>query len=260
MNRRFLALAALAASAALLVSGRSEAQQKWGDIKGKVVWGGKEIPPEERIKVTVDQAHCLVANPTADPCNGTILDEKLLINPKNRGIKNVYVWLINDPKNPLPINAAVDKFPKEVVVDQPACAFFPRALALREGQKFIVKNSAPVQHNIRWIGDGVNNQGGNVTIKPGGKAEIDNLRAQRLPLLLECNIHGWMKGRLAVFDHPYFAITDADGNFEIKGAPAGNYHIMYYHEDLGYGGGTKSGAPINIQPGMNNIAEKKMDR
>jgi hypothetical protein len=260
MHRITTALAMLAAAPALLLaSGRSEAQDgKWGTIKGQVVWGGANIPPRKAIKVTVDQAHCLLKNPTADPCNGTILDEALLINEKTKGLKNVFVWLINDPKNPLPINPKLKDVPKSpVIVDQPACMFFPRALAIREGQVFEVVNTAPVQHNIRWIGDGNVNQGGNVTIKPGGKAEIKDLKAQRLPLPLECNIHGWMKGRLAVFDHPYFAITDENGNFEIKDAPVGNFNIMIYHEDIGYRVG-KMGEPINIKGGVNDMGKLPM--
>jgi hypothetical protein len=239
----------------LLAASRSEAQDdKWGTIKGQVVWGGDKIPPRKAIKVNIDQAHCLLANPTANPCDGTILDEVLLINDKNKGIKNTYVWIINDPKNPLPIHPMMKDFPKEVVIDQPACMFFPRALAMREGQVFVVKNTAPVQHNIRWIGDGENNQGGNVTIKTGGRAEVKDLKAQRLPLLLECNIHGWMKGRLAVFNHPYYAITDADGKFEIKNAPVGTYNIMIYHEDIGYRVG-KMGEPITIKSGVNDMGK-----
>jgi hypothetical protein len=123
----------------------------------------------------------------------------------------------------------------------------------------VVKNTATIQHNIRWIGDGDNNQGGNVTIKPGGMAEIKDLKPQRLPLLLECNIHGWMKGRLAVFNHPYYAITDDDGNFEIKNAPVGNWNIMFYHEEFGYRVG-KMGEPITIKGGINDMGNLPMGK
>jgi hypothetical protein len=244
----------------LVVSDRATAQgDKWGTIKGQVVFGGDKIPPRKEIKVTVDQNHCLGANKTANLKEGTILDEAVLVNPKNKGLKNVMVWLINDPKNALPIHPALMKFPKEIVLDQPACMFFPRALAMREGQMLVVKNTAPVQHNIRWIGDGENNQGGNVTIKPGGMAEVKDLKPQRLPLLLECNIHGWMKGRLGVFNHPYYAITDDDGNFEIVNAPAGTWNIMIYHEEFGYRVG-KNGEPITVKGGVNDMGKLPMGK
>jgi hypothetical protein len=260
MNRMLTLLVIAAVGATLLTSHRGDAQgDKWGTIKGQVVFGGDKIPPRKEIKVTVDQKHCLADNDTANLKDGTILDEAVLINPKNKGLKNVFVWLINDPKNKLPIHPDLMKFPKQVIIDQPACMFFPRALAMREGQEFVVTNTAPVQHNIRWIGDGENNQGGNVTIKPGGKAEVKDLKAQRLPLPLECNIHGWMKGRLAVFNHPYYAITDDDGNFTIKDAPVGTYNIMIYHEEFGYRVG-KMGEPISIKGGVNDMGKLPMGK
>ena len=69
-------------------------------------------------------------------------NEKWVINPKNKGIRDVFVWLANaDPKNkkPLPIHPSLkDITVKEVVIDQPACHFVPHAIALREGRKLIV--------------------------------------------------------------------------------------------------------------------------
>ena len=37
-----------------------------------------------------------------------------------------------------------------------------------------------------------------------------------LPVSVSCSIHPWMKARVFCFAHPYFAITDENGNFEIK--------------------------------------------
>jgi hypothetical protein len=260
MSRDLTRFVMLAAVAALLAApDRGFAQNdKWGTVKGKIVWGGKDIPKRTPINVTVDKAHCLTANPTANICDGTILDESWLINPKNKGVKNVFVWIMNDPMMPLPIYPALVKFPKEVVMDQPACMFWPRAIAMREGQVLVVKNSSPVQHNIKWGGD----PGGNVVIKEGGKHEIKNLKAARLPIILECSFHSWMKGRLAVFDHPYYAITDADGIFEIKDAPVGKHNIMIYHEVQGYrlGEESRNGEPITIKAGANDFGEKTIGK
>jgi hypothetical protein len=253
--RCFLPAVGLLSLAAMLLitSGRTEAQgNAWGNIKGRVVWGGKELPPPAEIKVTVDQGHCLTANPTADKDKGTILDQKFIINKANKGLKNVFVYFLAEPGAKIPIHPSLQKLAPDVVVDQPDCMFFPRALAMREGQKFVVKNTAPVQHNIRWIGDPTaGNEGGNVTIKPGDTHEVKDLKAQRLPLSLECNIHGWMKGRLGVFNHPYFAITDDNGNFEIKDTPAGMHKLMIYHEEIGYRLGIKgkNGEDITVKAG-----------
>jgi hypothetical protein len=34
---------------------------------------------------------------------------------------------------------------------------------------------------------------------------------------------------VGVVDHPYFAVSDKDGNFTIKGLPNGKYTICAYH-------------------------------
>jgi hypothetical protein len=250
-------LVRMAAVAILLLPVCYRADAQWGDLKGQVVFGGDKIPARAEIPVNVDKDHCLSANKTANLKTGTILDEVVLINPKNKGIRNVFVWLMNDPDKPLPIHPNLVKFPAEVVIDQPACMFFPRALAMREGQVFVVKNSSPVPHNINWTTDPTIQPGGNVVIKPGGQHEIKNLKAQFLPVSLACNLHGWMKGRLAVFNHPYFAITDADGNFEIKNAPVGKWNMMILHEEFGYRV-AKKGEPIELKAGVNDLGKLPM--
>ena len=68
-----------------------------------------------------------------------------------------------------------------------------------------------------------------------------------------------MCGTVLIFDHPYFAVTDEKGNFEIKNAPAGNYRIIYWQENTGYRGGREGrfGTPINIAAGAAGIMEMK---
>ena len=49
---------------------------------------------------------------------------------------------------------------------------------------------------------------------------------------VKCDVHGWMAAWIGVFDHPYFAMTDADGRFTIKGLPPGKYTLEVWHERL----------------------------
>ena len=62
------------------------------------------------------------------------------------------------------------------------------------------------------------------------------LVAESPPIQYKCTIHGWMTGYVRIFEHPYYAVTDADGKFEIKNAPVGKYRIVYWHEN-GFRGG-----------------------
>jgi hypothetical protein len=216
-----------------------QAAEPWGTVTGQITWGGGAVPALPPLAVTADIPHCT--------SKGPIPDEKWLINKDNKGVKNVIVWLIDgsDPKAPKapPVHPSLKEIKdREVVMDQPCCKFEPRVLALRQGQVLVAKNSSPVNHNFNYTLD-------NKVIPAGGKLEAE-LTASDRPLAVSCNIHPWMKGWIRVFDHPYFAVTDADGKFEIKNAPAGHYNVLIWHEDAGWVvEGGKRGKPIEIKAG-----------
>src|SRR5262249_54041733 len=137
---------------------------------------------------------------------------------------------------------------KSVSIDQPCCAFVPHALSLREGQELLVKNSSPVSHDVRWSGSPLVNPGNDVLIAARGSYTIKGLRKDRMPILVSCSIHFWMKAYVRVFDHPYFAVTDGDGKFEIKLVPAGNVRLIVWHESAGFPEG-RNGKQIIIRGG-----------
>jgi hypothetical protein len=212
----------------LIALGRGDAQGNgpgWGTVKGRVVWAEKNLPKRLPLNIPAGPfAACLV--------NGPILSEDLLVHAKNRGVRYVFVSLVPINKGAkLPVHPSLANVPPtKVEMDQPCCMFVPRAVALREGQTLLVKNTSQMVHNFRYLGDQLNNAGGNVNIPAKGSIEITNLKAQRSPIIVNCDIHKWMSGAVAVFDHPYFAITDESGSFEIKNAPAGTWEIEFRHE------------------------------
>ncbi len=230
---RFLALTAAFA----IVSASSAADDKWVTIKGQVVLpADKPIPKRASLNVTQDKEHCL--------SKGDILDESVIVNPKNRGIKNVVVWLrpddATDAKAKLkPAQVHPDdakRKPADVVIDQPCCMFVDRVTLARPGDTLIVKNNSPVAHNFFWSSS--NNGEFNVTIPKMNQWKMTQpIASETTPIQYKCTIHGWMTGYVRVYDHPYVAITDENGNFEIKNAPAGKYRLVYWHEN-----GFKDGA------------------
>jgi hypothetical protein len=231
----------------ILLSGvaPSVAGDGWGSIEGQVVFDGA-APEREKLKVDKDQAHCL--------SKGALLSETLIVNPKNKGVKNAVVFLIDasgDAKKKLPINPRLKALPKaEELIDQPCCQFVPHVLAVRKGQGVAVKNSAPISHAVQMLGGPLEF---NVTLPAGGvkKVPAADLPVRSLPTLVKCTIHPWMGGYLWVFDHPYFAVTDEDGTFRIRGAPAGDWRIVIWHESKGwvFGEGDKKSRPIAIKDG-----------
>jgi hypothetical protein len=50
---------------------------------------------------------------------------------------------------------------------------------------------------------------------------------------LQCDVHPWMKGYVVYGKSTLFAVSGADGAFEIKDVPAGKYTIEAWHEKLG---------------------------
>jgi hypothetical protein len=250
--KQFVVLAAALAAVTLILFGPGSAAhaQQWGNVKGTITWAGKDIPKQLPIAAVNNHADKMACHKDGN----VVVDEKWVVNPKNKGLKSAFVWLINeDVKNkaPLPIhpNLAAPKETK-VVIDQPLCAFVPHALALREGQVLVAKNSAAVAHNVKWTGrDGTPNAGGNVLVAPGGTFEIKGLVADRLPVKIECNVHPWMNGWVRIFDHPYYAVTDANGAFELKNAPAGTYRLIVWHGSGGWRGGAagRNGQVITIK-------------
>ncbi|MBY0526276.1 MAG: hypothetical protein K2R98_22980 [Gemmataceae bacterium] len=218
----------------------------WGTIKGKLVWAGDEATAKPKeLTIDKDQMHCLE--------KGKLFNEEWVVG-KDKGVKWVFVWLSPEPGSDkkLPIHGSLkDIKEKKVEIDQPCCQFIPHCLAMREGQTLIAKNSSPIGHNVNYTGHPLRNPGKNVAVGPKGAIEIENLKAdEKFPVTVACNIHGWMKAYVRVFDHPYFAVTDGEGNFEIKNAPAGEWRLKVWHETGWRGGASgRDGDKITVKGG-----------
>jgi hypothetical protein len=223
---------------------------EWATIRGRVVWPrNTALPTPKPIAATADKPHC--------ESQGPLLDTAVLVNPTTRGLKNVVVWLRPDTANrrdPFPkdrINPQLlSAKPRQHVIDQPCCQFVPRVLAAREGDTLVVKNSSPVPHNISFAADDPALVF-NVTLPAGQEFKpAAALRSQGSAIPFKCDIHQWMQGRVRVFDHPYFAVTDDNGNFEIPNAPVGQWRLVYWHEN-GYHKGRAGllGFPVEVKAG-----------
>jgi plastocyanin len=239
---------------ALFGSARAD-EPKWVTIKGRVVFpADKPIP--ERKPLAVNAQACLAGGP--------ILDETVIVDPKTRGVKNVVVYLRpnnNQPNAAFAANeihpADAKRKPADVVIDQPCCMFVARVTAARVGDTVVVKNPAAIAHNFFW--DSGNSGSHNVNVPVNGQWKMPNaLAKEAAPIQYKCTIHPWMTGYVRVFDHPYFAVTDESGAFEIKDAPAGAFRIVFWHEN-GVLGGAKGrfGEPITIAGDANGTMQLK---
>jgi hypothetical protein len=234
----------------------ADEKPQWATVKGRVVFPeGAAIPPRKPLNVTVNQKQCLAKGP--------ILDESVIVNPKGRGVKNVVVYLRPNGKAEFAKNEIhphdAKRKPAEVVIDQPCCMFVARVTAARVGDTIVVKNPVAIAHNFFW--DSANNGAHNVNVPANGQWKMPKaLVKENPPIQYKCTIHGWMTGYVRIFDHPYYAVTDENGSFEIKNAPVGKYRIVYWHEN-GLRGGAKgrTGEPITIKGPTTELKPTEFD-
>src|SRR5438552_3370472 len=116
------------------------------------------------------------------------------------------------------------------VVEQKGCMYQPHVLAVRANQKLELVNDDPTSHNIHPVP--ANNREWNKAEPPGTKME-EVFAREEIAIPVRCNVHPWMRGYIAVFKHPYFAVTGKDGGFDLSNLPPGTYTIKAWHEKLG---------------------------
>lgn len=145
-----------------------------------------------------------------------------------QGIKSaeniaVYVDVIADKKFDAPKD--------HVVIDQRKMAFIPHVVAVQQGTTVDFLNSDPVGHNVYWPSISGNKKlSHNLGTWPKGEKKPFQFNDLGTASLL-CNVHPEMSGYVVVVPTPYFAVTDEDGNFEIKNIPAGKYTLKTWSED-----------------------------
>ena len=104
--------------------------------------------------------------------------------------------------------------------------FVPHVIAIRTGSKVSFPNLDPFFHNA------FSNYGGqafDIGLHPPGSAREVTFRRPGVVRLF-CNIHPTMSAVIVVLDSPYFAVTDAKGDFRIPAPPPGDYRVRVFHE------------------------------
>lgn len=195
-----------------------------GTLRGTVVFEGAipSLPPLHAKGANVkDAAICSAA---------AVPDESLVVDSKTKGVQNVFVYLLKAPAG-----AEVPPVPKEpVVFDQKGCHFIPHAMLVRTGQTVLVKSGDAIAHNTHT--NPLRSAGFNQIIKPDDRAGVPLVydKPERMPIEVKCDLHAWMRAYHLALDHPFMAVTDATGKFEIKGLPPGKHKFTVWQERVGY--------------------------
>jgi hypothetical protein len=209
------ALAAMmAASPTSIATASLPVQGESGSIRGRLIWGGAELPKLESRTVDREQSVC---------GKTPITLKYLLVDPRTKGIGNAFAYLLDPTTSNSDALQALLAHAPEVVIDQKSCEFVPFSTALHQDQTLIFKSSDPVNHNVRFTA--LRNNAVNQILPPHTELRV-KLIAEKYPLPLGCNLHVWMKGTIMVFDHPFFGVTNDDGSFEIQGVPVGEQKLV----------------------------------
>ena len=255
--------AELVRAAPVSITGDDETKDmNWGSIKGRLIFDGDKIP--KRNEVDLDQHELSPTDLEWFRSLGPILHEDWVVDKKDKAVQWVYVWLIpenvlvdgkrnREAKKTLEIHQDLKAIPKEkkiVHVDQNPQGYVPHAVAMREGMSLNMRNKGPVPHVFKFTGFA--NEDFAKAMPPKKEILIEGLKTERGANQISCPPHPWEKMWLRIFNHPYYAVTDKHGRFEIKNAPAGKCRIVVWQESLGFKGEgrlKKYGQVIEIEGG-----------
>jgi len=186
-----------------------------GAIQGQVSFKGT-LPTPMEIPITLDK-HVCGAGPKKS--------EGLLISAQGQ-IQNAVVSLLKIPKG---LPAKVPEQPLQL--DQRECVFIPHISIVPANTEFDVLNSDRAMHNFHATG--TLNKEINVNQTKTRRRQLKFSYEHPETVRVVCDVHSWMRAWIIVNEHPYYAITDRDGQFRLEDVPEGNYRIKAWHEELG---------------------------
>jgi len=185
-----------------------------GTITGTVLFEGA-VPPMGTLPVRSEPA-CAGEGPVS-------AGDALVHDGK---VENVFVYVKDG------LAGRVFAVPTEpVTIDQKGCVYHPHVAGAQVDQPVTFVNSDPVLHNVHGTPDdsspwnfGMGVQGSRRSVKVAKPDVMVDVR---------CDVHPWMHAFIGVVDHPYFAVTGADGRFRFPDVPPGDYTLAAWHERFG---------------------------
>ena len=187
-----------------------------GTLKGHVKYDGK-APKKKKLRMDADPV-------CGSSHSSPVLSENFKM-ASDGSMEEALVYLKN-----VKYSGGVPSEP--AVLDQKGCIYMPHVFGMVAGQELLIKNSDATLHNIHSMPK-VNKEFNFAMPKVVREKKATFSKSEPDPFYIKCDVHPWMKTWVLVSDHPYFAVTDAKGNFSIEGIPAGTYEVVCWQEKFG---------------------------
>ncbi len=188
-----------------------------GSLTGRVTFDGTPPPPEP-LKMAADPACAESSGP--NPQNDAVLI-------KDGGIQNVFVYV----KEGLDPAYSFDVPKQSLKFDQHGCRYVPRIFGVRAGQPIDIINDDNTLHNVHALPK--TNPEFNQSMPLHGQRMTRTFTTPEVMVRFKCDVHNWMTAYVGVMAHPFFAVTNDSGAFEIAALPPGTYTIEAWHERFG---------------------------
>jgi hypothetical protein len=183
-------------------------------ITGRVSFEGT-APAPTRLRMDSD--------PLCMP-EGAATSELLLVDDQG-GLQNVFVYVKEG------VRGAYAPPETPVELDQVGCRYIPHVFGVQVNQPVHIMNSDPAVHNVNAVAR--ENTGFNLIQQPKGPSATRRFERPEIMVPIRCDVHPWMNSWAGVVAHPFFAVSAANGSFEIASLPAGTYTVEAWHEQLG---------------------------
>lgn len=196
-------------------------------LSGTITFEG--IPPKpRRIDMSADPI-CYEHNPNPET-------EWFVVN--NEKLANVLVYVSSKTLDAYQFASPT----AQASLEHKGCRYEPHVMGIQTGQLLKITNSDHTQHNTHPTPR--NNGEWNQTQGVGAPAIVKSFSRAELSIPFKDNQHPWEQAYVGVFNHPFFAVSDTNGNYKIEGLPPGLYTIMAWHERLG-----EKSAEVVLVPG-----------
>jgi hypothetical protein len=186
-----------------------------GSVRGVVAFDG-DAPVDTTVTPIGDH----------DVCGTALVDET--VEWSGDRLAGVVVWLA-DARTGKRIPLA-----RRFEITNERCQLRPRVQGVLLGGTLNVRNADRGQHRNRLVRQRTGRPITLITETDEGQVvPVEHALTEVGMVEVRCDQHPWTRGWIAVFDHPYYAVTARDGSFALDSVPPGKYRLVAWHERFG---------------------------